>query len=144
MSEQNFFRAESAGPDLMAAWMASGGALDALSDVDTRAARSRRREAGGDDGLAAGTPTTGGPECPGALVNDGLQASRYTTYGDCVEDELQASGPTQRVYACISIDVGLQASGSVAHPLHGCADDGLQAGGPSVYIMARYGCVGDI
>lgn len=144
MSEQKFFRVESAVPDLMAAWLASGGALDALSDVDARAARSRRCGTSGDDGLVAGTPTTGGPECPGAWVNDGLQARRYTTYGDCIEDELLAGGPTRYVYACIPIDDGLQAGGSVTHPLHGCADDGLQAGGPSVYIMARYGCAGDI
>lgn len=110
MSEQEFSRMESAGPDLMAAWLASGGALDAHSGVEARAARSRQRGAGGDDGLVAGTPTTGGPECPGSWVNDGLQARRYTTYGDCVEDELQAGGPTRYVYACIPIDDGLRAA----------------------------------
>jgi len=103
MSEQKFFCGEATCPsDLMAAWLASGGALD-----DAHAAHSRQRGAGRDDGLAAGTPTTGGPECPGLWINDGLQARRYTTYGDCVGDELQAGGPTRYVYACIPIDDGL-------------------------------------
>ncbi len=105
MNEQRFLRGAPADSGLMTAWLASGGALE--MQVDVRAADSRRHGAGSDQGLAAGTPTTGGPECPGAWVNDGLQARRYTTYGDCVED-------------------------------------GLHAGGPSVYIMARYGCAGDI
>ncbi|MBE0531023.1 MAG: hypothetical protein IH626_09355 [Rhodospirillales bacterium] len=117
MNEQKFFCGEATGPsDLMAAWLASGGAADA--QLDAHAAHSRQRGAGSDDGLAAGTPTTGGPECPGAWVNDGLQAHRYTTYGDCVEDELLAGGPTRYVYACIPIDDGLQASAPTGlHPM---------------------------
>lgn len=125
MNEQKFLREESVGSDLMSAWLASGGACD--MQVDAYATPSRQRGAGSDDGLAAGTPTTGGPECPGAWVNEGLQAHRYTTYGDCVDDrlvahryttygdcvddELQAGGPTRYVFACVPIDDGLRATG---------------------------------
>ena len=75
MDEQGFVYGKSiAGPSaMMAAWLTSGGAVEVLAGVDAGAACSRREPLSGDDGL---------------------RAHRYTTYGDCADDGLQAGVPT--------------------------------------------------
>lgn len=75
-----------AGGGLMAAWLASGGTIEALDGAAAQAARSRRHAAAGDDGLAAGAYTI--PYC---ATDDGLQAGRVTGSPPiCVDDGLQA------------------------------------------------------
>lgn len=98
-------------PTLMATWLASGGAVEALAETDAgaaRAARSRRRQSAGDDGLQAYRSTANYPFC----ADDGLQAGRTS-----------AVGPF-----CVSDDDGLQVGRTSGFgPFCGSADDGLQA-----------------
>jgi len=74
-------------PDRMAAWVASGGAIEAPTD----AAANGTHGASGDDGVGASGPTSLQGGC---RLDDGLRARRYTTYGDCVDDGLRAAAPT--------------------------------------------------
>ena len=100
---------------LMAMWRASGGAVEALAD--RRAACGRRDDASGDDGLQLqGTsPTHYLTNCG---IEDGLQAHRYTTYGDCVDDGLLAGAPTHLSGGCNFVDDGLLAGAPTGPGCH--------------------------
>lgn len=82
---------------LMAAWLASGGALDALADVDTCAVRSRLTDASEDDGLQA-VMNTALASC--GVPDDGLFAARVSIHYACGDDGLQAFGLTTGRHAC--------------------------------------------
>jgi len=110
MSRQHFCEAKSTltSFDMMVAWQASGGAVEALADLGHEAAgtaRGRQGGVSGDDGLRASGPSVQFP-CHG---DDGLQATMTTALASCgvAEGGLAASRPT------------------LAFPY--CADDGLQA-----------------
>ena len=107
---------------LMAAWLASGGAIEALNGTAAQAARSRRHAAAGDDGLHAG-----GYTMLYCATDDGLQGIVVTGIW-CIDDGLQASGPTQVTAgsSCGRIDDGL-AAGRVTGSPPICVDDGLRA-----------------
>lgn len=125
MSMQNFSQAESAStsPDILAAWWASGGAIEALADVDFQAAgdaRSRQGGVSGDDGLQASNFTR-----YACVSDDGLAATMNTALASCdAESGLQANRPTTAFPFCA--DDGLQATMNTA--LASCLDDGPQAG----------------
>lgn len=97
----------------MARWLATGGALDAAHE-----------ESGRDDGLMAYAPSN----VNACYADDGLSSSppRTAVLICSADDGLQATMPTRYV-GCRSADDGLTAAPRTLH--HGCADDGLTAGG---------------
>jgi hypothetical protein len=136
MSRQSFDQVErnSVSFDMMVAWQASGGAVEALADLGHEAAgtvhsrqagtvHSRQAGISGDDGLRAGGPSVQFP-CRG---DDGLRATMNTALASCgvAEGGLVAGGYT-RIYCA---DDGLQAG---TFTRMGCVEDALHAGGPSV------------
>ncbi len=131
--------------DMMAAWRATGGAIEAMGRSGDRAV--------GDDGLQAMTPT----DFNVCYVDDGLTATAFSgrPFG-CADDGLQATAPTNfapgygcaddglaatmrsSVAACFADD-GLTATAFSGRPF-GCADDGLAA---SVSTFQRPWCIAD-
>lgn len=125
MSMQNFSQAESAlaSSDILAAWKASGGVIEALADFDMQAAyhaRSRQRGTSGDDGLQA-TMNTALASCG---AESGLQANRPTlSFPYCSDDGLQATMNTA-LASCGVAEGGLATSRpTLSFPY--CAGDGL-------------------
>lgn len=118
---------------LMAAWIATGGAGDAL-----------REEAAGDDGLAA----TSFSQTLFMCAEDGLEAGASTvgqhclfwieskarsrtSAWHCADDEGLEAGGRQTSFGCLLIDDGLKAGYRTGF---GCyADDGLKASQPTYY-----------
>lgn len=78
---------------MLALWMSSGGAVEALSAGDAANARNRRRGVD-DDGLTAGNFTTN----PFSCADEGLAASSVTKGYGCIppstDDGLRACGNT--------------------------------------------------
>ncbi|WP_316979877.1 hypothetical protein [Shumkonia mesophila] len=105
---------------LMAAWIATGGAGDALRETagedDGLAALGFSRSAHycGDDGITAAMPTREFYVCG----DDGLEAGHHTGFG------------------CLLIDDGLAATTSTVPTALCHADDGLTAGGYASTIGA--------
>lgn len=109
MNLQEFSREEMAAAplDMMAAWRASGGAVEMLDAFDGRAVR---------------------PACGhhGDRYDDGLRATMNTALASCADDDLRAGGPTHvGMRGCPIADDGLHATMNTA--LASCADDGLYA-----------------
>lgn len=104
------------GGELMAAWMASGGAIEALDGAQAQATRSRRHAAAGDDGLQAGRGYT-----LNFCGDDELEAGAYTVLYCATDDGIQASRPSIR----FCIDDGIKAGRVTGSPPI-CIDDGLQ------------------
>ena len=91
---------QSTAATLMTAWLASGGAVEALAATDmgaARAVRSRQHQSSGDDGLQAHRSTASYPFC----ADDGLQAHVPTFGGPCSSWEKETRGGA-------SVDDGLQ------------------------------------
>ena len=103
---------------VMALWLSSGGAVEALTESDAamaRTARSGRHGTATDDGLQAGAATRL------LCADDGLQAGRLTTNPfNCADDGLLCSQVTKG-YGCIppSIDDGLLAGNSTGPACYG-------------------------
>jgi hypothetical protein len=111
---------ETKSADLMAQWLATGGATDAAG----------REETAGDDGLTACEPSFSRM----CFIDDGLTATGPTqSYHNCqrVDDGLAASRPSS--YRGCAEDDGLAATGFPTSAKTGCmADDGLSAGGYTI------------
>ena len=108
MSMQNYSQVKSASApsDVLTAWQVSGGTLEALAELDRRAAHDARSSQGGIFG------------------DDGLQAMMNTALASCgAESGLQANRPTTAYPFCA--DDGLQATMNTA--LASCLGDGLRA-----------------
>jgi len=102
--------------DMMAAWRATGGAIEAMGRGGDRAE--------GDDGLAATMPSI----AFGCRADDGLQATAPTNFAPgygCADDGLAASMHSNG-HRCWGADDGLGATAFSGRP-YGCADDGLAA-----------------
>lgn len=111
MQEQDGVRMAAAvgAADMMAAWLASGGAVEALDERDAHAVCGRHCAGeGADDGMKVLVPTLT-PNLCGLGGDDGLQA---------VVPSIQTS--------CGFVEDGLQANRA---SIHICGDDGLQAFG---------------
>jgi len=78
--------------DLMAAWLASGGAIEASSGIHTR---GRQDAATADDGMQAARPTW-------PCAQDGLRAVMNTALASCgvPDGGVQAFGLTTGRHAC--------------------------------------------
>jgi hypothetical protein len=101
--------------DMMAAWRATGGAIEAMEQSGDRAMA--------DDGLAASMRTGGGYGC---YADDGLQAMTPTDFNVCYVDDGLAASMRTGGYGCYADD-GLQASAGSFRPPWCVEDDGLQA-----------------
>lgn len=99
MQGRNVTRTEGvvASNGLMAAWLASGGVLEALADVDASPIRSRQTDASEDDGLRA-VMNTALASC--GVPDDGRFAARASIHYACGDDGLQAFGLTTGRHAC--------------------------------------------
>lgn len=152
---------------LMALWLSSGGAVEALAESDAamaRAARSGRHGTATDDGLQAGAATRL------LCADDGMQAGRVTTNPfNCADDGLRAVSPTPdcgnridddglqcgnvtKGYGCIppSIDDGLRAGNATGPACYGgpsrippSVDEGLRGGGAGTQGWSCNGTVDD-